>query len=211
MEHAGEAGIWRRILPLELSGADCGTLGSAKVGWRVFMDAHVGGGDFIDGVPAQEHGFLSADSDAIEERGVPFSETGMERGEIERSDSSDNDAEFDEIDSTVIFDVVEASELFRENGGGCGISETAGDCIFLRKSVYADGGVIGVLTPSSILILWNAGKAERGVRAERALSSPEKVLDGNSYLVGVWSWASFGRAECGRVAVAILAVGSCSV
>ena len=118
---------------------------------------------------------------------MPFSEAGMERGDIERSDSSDDDVEFDEIDSAVIFEVVEALELFRENGGGCGISDTAGDCMFLRKSVYADGGVMGVLAPSSILILWNAEKAERGVRAERALSSPANVLDGNSYLVGVWS------------------------
>lgn len=83
MEHTGEAGIWRRILPLELSGADCGTLGSAKVGWRVFMDVQVDGGDFMDGVPAQEHGFLSALSNVIEERGVPFSEAGMDLGEIE--------------------------------------------------------------------------------------------------------------------------------
>ena len=182
MEHEGEAGIWRRILPLELSGADCGTFGRAKVGWRVFMEAQVGGCDFMDGVPAQEHGFCS---EAIDDSGVTFSEAGIERGEIERSDSSDDDVEFDEIDSTVIFEVVEASELFRENGGGCGMSATAGDCMFFRKSVYANGGVMGVLTPSSILILWNAGKAESGVRAERALSSPEKVLDGNSYLVGV--------------------------
>lgn len=117
MEHAGEAGMWRRILPLELSGADCGTFGSANVGFEVCVEVfiEVGGGDLMDGVPTQEHGFCS---EAIEESGVTFSDAGMERGDIERSDSSDDDVEFEEIDSTVIFEVVEASELFRENGGG---------------------------------------------------------------------------------------------
>lgn len=118
IEHAGLAGICKRILPLELSGADCGTLGSAKVGLWVFIEAQaVGGGDLMPGVPTMEHGFLLALSEATEDRGVTFSEAGMERGDIERSESFVEDVESDEIDSTVIPEAVEASELFRENGG----------------------------------------------------------------------------------------------
>lgn len=58
--------------------------------------------------------------------------------------------------------------------------------MLLRKSVYADGGVIGVLTPSSILMLWKAGKAESGVRAESAESS-EGNVDGKVEVSGVLS------------------------
>ena len=54
--------------------------------------------------------------------------------------------------------------------------------------MYADGGVIGVFTPSSILMLWKVGKAERGVRqAESGMAESSEGKDGNVGLMGVFS------------------------
>lgn len=60
---------------------------------------------------------------------------------------------------------------------------------------------MGVLRPSSVLMAWKGGKAERGVRAERGMaeSSEGRRVVGR----GVLSKASLGR-EDGRWAVAIL-------
>ena len=61
---------------------------------------------------------------------------------------------------------------------------------------------MGVLMPSSILMLWKVGKAERGVRqAERGMAESSEGKGGKVGMMGVLSWASFGRAECGRVVV----------
>lgn len=49
---------------------------------------------------------------------------------------------------------------------------------------------MGVLVSHSILM--KSGKAERGVRADRALSSEGKG-DGNDSVLGVFSFGSFGR------------------
>lgn len=53
--------------------------------------------------------------------------------------------------------------------------------IVLRKSVYAAGGVMGVLIPSSCLM--SSAKPGKGLRAERAESS-----DGKVGVIGVLSW-----------------------
>jgi hypothetical protein len=60
---------------------------------------------------------------------------------------------------------------------------------------------MGVLIPSSILM--KSGKAERGVRAERADSSEGKV-DGKVEVIGVLSCGSLGLVA---VAAAILTLG----
>ena len=65
------------------------------------------------------------------------------------------------------------------------LSPTTGLAIDLRKSVYAVGGVIGVLMPSSCLM--KSAKPGRGDRAERADSSEGKVE-----VIGVLSCASLG-------------------
>ena len=58
----------------------------------------------------------------------------------------------------------------------------------LRKSVYAMGGVMGVLIPSSCLM--KSAKPGKGLRAERAESS-----EGNVEVIGVLSCGSLGLAE----------------
>src|SRR5207248_3369463 len=57
--------------------------------------------------------------------------------------------------------------------------------IDLRKSVYAVGGVMGVLIPSSCLI--KSTKLDDGVRAESDDSSEGKEAD-----LGVLSWSRVG-------------------
>lgn len=63
-------------------------------------------------------------------------------------------------------------------------SPGTGLAIVLRKSVYAVGGVMGVLISSCLM---KSAKPVRGVRAERADSSEGKVED-----TGVLSCASLG-------------------
>jgi hypothetical protein len=58
----------------------------------------------------------------------------------------------------------------------------------LRKSVYAIGGVMGVLIPSSCLM--KSAKPGKGLRAETAESS-----EGNVEVIGVLSWGSLGLVE----------------
>jgi hypothetical protein len=58
----------------------------------------------------------------------------------------------------------------------------------LRKSVYAIGGVMGVLMPSSCLM--KSAKPGKGLRADRAESS-----EGNVDVIGVLSWGSLGLVE----------------
>jgi hypothetical protein len=60
--------------------------------------------------------------------------------------------------------------------------------IVLRKSVYAMGGVMGVLMPSSCFM--KSAKPGRGLRADREESSEGKVED-----IGVCSWGSLGFVE----------------
>jgi hypothetical protein len=68
------------------------------------------------------------------------------------------------------------------------LSPVTGLVIVLRKSVYAVGGVIGVLMASSCLM--KSAKPGRGDRAERADSSEGKVE-----VIGVLSCASLGLVE----------------
>ena len=63
-----------------------------------------------------------------------------------------------------------------------------GLAMVLRKSVYAIGGVMGVLMPSSCLM--KSAKPGKGLRAERADSSEGKVE-----VIGVLSCGSFGLVE----------------
>lgn len=58
----------------------------------------------------------------------------------------------------------------------------------LRKSVYAIGGVMGVLMPSSCLM--KSANPGKGLRAERAESS-----EGNVEVIGVLSCGSLGLVE----------------
>lgn len=96
IDHAGEAGMWSRIRPLEFSGAEAGTFGRANWGFKGWLPA-VGGGDFM------EH--PDTDSIVIDDNGVMFSEAGTDLGESEADlGLSSDDVEFEEIDSTVIFD-----------------------------------------------------------------------------------------------------------
>lgn len=109
IDHAGEAGMWRCIRPELFRGAEAGTLGRAKVGFEAWEAD--GGGDFM------EHPLTL--SNVIDDKGVTVSEAGTEVGETEREESSD--VELLECESMVIvelLEMVEASELFRENGGG---------------------------------------------------------------------------------------------
>lgn len=62
-----------------------------------------------------------------------------------------------------------------------------GLAIFKRKSVYAVGGVIGVLISSCLM---KSTKPERGVFAERADSS-----EGNVEVIGVCNCGSLGLVE----------------
>jgi len=60
---------------------------------------------------------------------------------------------------------------------GVGLSPDIGLPMVLRKAVYARGGVIGVLVPSSVLMMKSAkpGKGLRADVADRADSSEGKV------------------------------------
>ena len=69
-----------------------------------------------------------------------------------------------------------------------GSSETVGDATLLRKSMYATGGVMGVLNPSSPFKR-HSGKAEMGVRALRAEGSSVGKVE----VRGVLRWGSLGR------------------
>lgn len=68
------------------------------------------------------------------------------------------------------------------------LSVAAGLAMVLRKSVYAVGGVIGVLMASSCLM--KSTNPGRGLRADRADSS-----DGKVEVIGVLSCASLGFVE----------------
>jgi len=68
------------------------------------------------------------------------------------------------------------------------LSPVTGLAIVLRKSVYAVGGVMGVLMPSSCLM--KSANPGSGLRADRADSS-----EGNVEVIGVLSCASLGLVD----------------
>ncbi len=150
----------------------------ADVGYMNDGTAAEEGGDFME-APEHEHAPLpSVIGDVVEGDGSAC--IGADDGETDREEVSELSVVVEEIVD------IEASLAWRSFvNGRLGKDSTAG-VMDLRKSVYADGGTMGVLMPSSSLMRPKSGKAESGVLAERAESSDGKV-DGNVDVRGVLS------------------------